>query len=134
MAGPRLYSPYDQTMWESIAEDRMRMQRCGECGTFRYPPGACCPNCLSTEADWEEVSGRGKVLSWITYHKQYLPAYPAPTTIVAAMLDEGQILITNIDRAETPKLALDRPVRLIYGDHPDGYRIPRFTIDEQPAS
>lgn len=130
MSGPRLYSPFDRTMWDSIAEGRMRIQRCSECGTYRYPPGACCPNCLSTEAKWEEISGKGKVLSWTTYHKQYLPAYPVPTTIVAAMLEEGEILITNIDHEEAKHLALDRPVRVIYGDHPDGYKIPRFTLRE----
>jgi hypothetical protein len=134
MAGPRLYSPFDKTMWESIAEGKMKIQRCEECGTYRYPPGACCPNCLSTEMQWEEISGTGKVLSWITYHKQYLPAYPAPTTVVAAMLDEGEILITNIDQTETKDLAVDRPIRVIYGDHPDGYRIPRFTLADGPAS
>ena len=130
MAGPRLYSPYDVPMWESISAGRMRIQCCDECSTFRYPPGACCPNCLSTDATWKEISGKGKVLSWTTYHKQYLPAYPAPTTVVAAMLEEGEILITNIDASETGALALDKPVRVIYGDHPDGYRIPRFTLAE----
>jgi uncharacterized OB-fold protein len=128
MAGPRLYSPFDRTMWDSIAEGRMRIQCCDECGTYRYPPGACCPNCLSTESRWQEISGKGRVLSWITYHKQYLPAYPAPTTVVATMLDEGEILIAPMDHAETKDLALDRPVRVIYGDHPDGYKIPRVTL------
>lgn len=127
-AGPRLYSHYDQFLWQSIAEDAIRFQKCSECGTFRYPPGGCCPNCLSTEATWEKLSGRGRVLSWLTYHRQYLPAYPAPTTIVAAELEEGPILITNIDHEEAPDLVLDRPIRIIYGDHPDGYRIPRFTL------
>ena len=128
MAGPRHYSPYDATLWDSFAEDRMRLQCCDDCGTFRYPPGACCPQCLSTAATWQPIAGTGRVLSWTTYHRQYLPAYPAPTTVVAAMLDEGEILITNIDPSEVGDLALDRPVRVVYGDHPDGYRIPRFTL------
>lgn len=133
MPGPRLYSPFDETMWKSIAEGGMRIQRCDECSTYRYPPGACCPNCLSIDFGWEPISGNAKVLSWITYHKQYLPAYPAPTTIVAAMLDEGEILITNIDASETDKLSVDCAVRVVYGDHPDGYKIPRFTLATQTS-
>lgn len=128
MAGPKLHSPFDARMWDSIAEDRMRIQRCTECGRRRYPPGACCPDCLSTEASWEPITGNATVLSWTTYHRQYLPAYPAPAVIVAAMLEEGEILITNIDPDEAGELALDRPVRVVYADHPDGYRIPRFTL------
>ena len=37
----------------SPARRILRLQRCANCGRFRYPPGACCPNCLSTEAGWE---------------------------------------------------------------------------------
>jgi uncharacterized OB-fold protein len=132
-AHPRFYSPYDEVLWKSMAEGALRLQRCSGCGIYRYPPGACCPNCLSTDATWEKVSGSGRVLSWMTYHRQYLPAYPAPTTIVAAELEEGPIFITNIDHGETAKLAIDRRVRIIYGDHPDGYRIARFTLAQNAA-
>lgn len=133
MAGPRFYSPFDETMWQSIAEGRMQIQCCEECGRYRYPPGACCPDCLSTRASWKPISGKARVLSWITYRKQYLPAYPVPAIVVAAMLEEGEILITNIDPGEAGGLAVDRPVRVVYGDHPDGYRIPRFTLADAPA-
>jgi len=125
---PRLYSPYDEPLWQSIAAGKMKLQRCADCGRFRYPPGSVCPACLSTEATWEPVSGDGKVLSWTTFHRQYLPAYPAPTTCVAVQLAEGPIIISNVDAAETDKLRLDAPVELFYGTHPDGYALPRFRL------
>ncbi|MGV6875645.1 Zn-ribbon domain-containing OB-fold protein [Pseudochelatococcus sp. B33] len=128
MTGPRFYSPFDEPLWKSISKGQIRIQRCSECGAYRYPPGACCPTCLSVESTWEPIAGKGKVLSWTTYHKQYLPAYPVPTTVVAAMLDEGEIFITNIAEDEVADLAIDRTVRVVYADHPDGYRIPRFTL------
>lgn len=125
---PRMYSPYDKTMWDSVAEKSMRLQRCSNCHSFRYPPGACCPQCLSTDATWEKLSGEGKVLSWTTFHRQYLPAYPAPSTIVAVQLKEGPIMISNIDHAEVASLHLDAPVTMVYAPHPDGYMLPRFTL------
>ena len=103
-------------------------QGCAACGGFRYPPGPCCPACLSTEASWEPLSGRGRVLSWTTFHRQYLPAYPAPLTCVAVALEEGPIMIGNIDEADAEALTLDAPVELIYGTHPDGYALPRFRL------
>lgn len=127
-AYPRLYSPYDKPMWDSVAEGAMRLQCCAECGLFRYPPGACCPRCLSTETRWETLSGKATVLSWTTYHRQYLPAYPAPHTVVAVALAEGPIMIGNVDPADAPKLKAGVPVQLIYGDHPDGFRLPRFRV------
>ena len=128
MGGPRLFSPYDAPMWESVAAGTMRLQRCTACGRWRYPPGASCPNCLSTEASWEPLSGRGRLLSWTTFHRQYLTAYPPPATCVAVELEEGPILISNVDSAETANLQIDLPVELIYGTHPDGYALPRFRL------
>jgi uncharacterized OB-fold protein len=125
---PRLYSPYDEPMWQSVAEGALKLQRCAQCGRFRYPPGPCCPACLSTEARWEAVSGRGRVLSWTTFHRQYLPAYPPPLTCVAVALEEGPIVIANVDADDAAALRIDAPVALIYGTHPDGYALPRFRL------
>lgn len=125
---PRLYSPYDKPMWDSVTTGALRLQRCAKCAQFRYPPGACCPNCLATEASWELISGRGRVLSWTVFHRQYLPAYPTPTVCVAVQLAEGPIFIGNIDAAETTDLSLDAKVEMIYGRHPDGYALPRFRL------
>jgi uncharacterized OB-fold protein len=131
---PRMYSPYDKTMWDSATEKAMRLQCCASCHSFRYPPGPCCPRCLSTEATWDKISGDGKILSWTTFHRQYLPAYPAPTTIVAVRLAEGPIMISNIDNADVGSLRLDAPVTMIYELHPDGFMLPRFRLAaDQPA-
>ncbi len=125
---PKLYSPYDKPMWESVAEGAMRLQCCDNCSTFRYPPAPCCPKCLSVDTSWMPISGDARILSWTTFHRQYLPAYPAPTTVVAVRLAEGPIMISNIDAADTPRLKIDLPVTLIYGEHPDGYALPRFRL------
>ncbi len=127
-AYPRLYSPYDKPMWDSIAEDAMQLQCCADCELFRYPPGACCPNCLSTQANWKKLSGAASVLSWTTYHRQYLAPYPPPHTVVAVRLAEGPIMIGNVDASDAAHLKAGVPVELFYSDHPDGYRLPRFRL------
>ena len=131
---PQLFSPYDKPMWDSVAEGAMRLQKCSECGRFRYPPGACCPDCLSTEAEWVEISGRGTILSWATFHRQYLPAYPVPATCIAVQLEEGPIVISNIDADAVARLKVDAAVELIYGEHPDGYALPRFRLVEEETA
>lgn len=129
---PRFYSLFDEPMWESIQARAMALQRCSECGRFRYPPGACCPGCLSTEAEWVALSGRGKVLSWTTFHRQYLPAYPSPHTCVAVQLEEGPILVSNVQPELTSGLELGRDVLMYYDIHPaDGYVLPRFHFAER---
>lgn len=130
---PPYFSIYDEPFWESASRDELRMQRCSSCSTYRYPPGACCPNCLSLEAEWVPVSGKGRVLSWTTIHRHYLPAYPPPYTVVVVHLEEGPILITHFDNEDVGKLKLDAPVRLTYSTHPDGYRLPKFVLAEGSA-
>lgn len=131
---PTYFSIYDQPFWESVAQGETRMQRCSACETYRYPPGACCPNCLSLDAEWVPLSGRGRVLSWTTIHKQYLPAYPAPSTVVVVHLDEGPIMVTHFDNEDVGKLRIDLPVSLTYSTHPDGYRLPKFAPADQGRS
>lgn len=127
---PTYFSLYDEPFWESVSRDEARLQCCSSCSTYRYPPGACCPNCLSLEAEWVPVSGKGRLLSWTTIHRQYLPAYPAGSTVVVVHLEEGPIMITHFDTEDVGKLRIDLPVKLTYSTHPDGYRLPKFTLGE----
>jgi uncharacterized OB-fold protein len=131
---PTYFSIHDQPFWESVAQGETRMQRCSACRTYRYPPGACCPNCLSLEAEWAPLSGKGRVLSWTTIHRQYLPAYPAPSTVVVVHLDEGPIMVTHFDNDDVGKLRIDLSVSLTYSMHPDGYRLPKFAPADEGRS
>jgi uncharacterized OB-fold protein len=124
---PVHYSPYDMPMWESISARQMRLQR-SPAGVFRYPPGPVCPESLSTEYEWVPISGRGTLLSWTVFHRKYLQAYPPPSLVIAVRLDEGPIMVSNMEVAEIPHLRIGAPVRMVYGEHPDGYVIPRFTL------
>lgn len=125
---PHLYSPYDKPMWESASERAFKLQKCSSCETFRYPPGPACPECLSMDSVWEPVAGRGKIMSWTVFHRKYLPAYPAPHLVVAVMLEEGPIMVANMDIEARDAMSLDKPVQLIYSEHPDGYVLPRFAL------
>jgi len=130
MNHPRLYSPYDAPMWDSIQAGQMKLQKCAETGTFYYPPGPACPESLGMQTEWQPVCGRAKVLAWTVFHKKYLPAYPPPHLVVAVQLEEGPIMVSSMDYEEVGDLRLDAPVRMVYADHPDGYKIPRFTLKD----
>ena len=107
----------------------MRLQRCASCGTWRYPPGPACHECLSPEYDWREVSGGGELLSWIVFRKQYLPQYPAPYIVVAVRLDEGPTMISNlVDEPEDGRSLIGRRVRLRLVDMDDGVILPRYEL------
>ncbi|MGB3405896.1 MAG: OB-fold domain-containing protein [Jannaschia sp.] len=127
---PRVLGLYDRPMWDILEETgTLHLQRCSDCGHWRYPPGPCCPDCLSPDFAWTAVSGTGTVVSWVTFHKQYLEQYPAPYNVVAVRLSEGPILISNLVELPVGNIIGRRvSVRVIRMD--DGVLLPRFELEE----
>ena len=41
------------------------------------------------------LSGRGRLLSWTVFHRQYFPAAAVPYIVVAVETEEGPILVGN---------------------------------------
>lgn len=122
---------YDRPLWEGIRQQEMRLQCCSECGTFRYPPGPTCQACLSSAYEWRAVEGEGAVLSWVIFQRQYLPAYEAPYNVIAVRLDEGPVVISNLEGEAPHGSWIDRRVRLVYRTMPDGAILPRFVLDTE---
>jgi len=120
---------YDAPMWASIRERRMRLPCCKACGAWQYPPGPGCPACLSTDLEWRAVSGGARIVSWVVLHRQYLPAYPAPYNVIAVRLDEGPLMVSNLEGPTPEGSWIRRRVRLTYATMPDGAVLPRFVLD-----
>jgi uncharacterized OB-fold protein len=88
-------NPYDAPFWEFCRGGELRLQACRRCGEFQFPAGPICSRCLSHDLGWEPLSGRGTVLSWVRFHRQYYPEFPPPYICLSVELEEGPLLITN---------------------------------------
>lgn len=121
---------YDKPMWESINARAMRLQCCTRCGTWLYPPGPACPRCLNSELEWRPLSGRGRIVSWVIFHRHYLPAYPPPYNAIAVRLEEGPTMISNLEGAMPSEGCIGRVVRLMHTTMPDGVILPRFVLED----
>jgi uncharacterized OB-fold protein len=126
-------SIYDQPMWESIRGRTWSLQSCDDCGEYRYPPAPICPNCLCMGYKWKPLSGTGKILSWVVFHKQYLPDYPPPYNVVAVQLAEGPIVISNLVGTEPEGSWLDRSVQVCYAPDAEGNLLPKMQLAESAA-
>jgi len=108
---PKLTSD-DALMWELLSTGHLHLQRCTDSGHVRFPPGPVCPNCRRGAAEWAPVSGRGGVLSWVVFRRQYFDGIEPPHVVVAGELAEGPILLADFD-GDTSVLALDLPIELV---------------------
>lgn len=95
----------DVPFWGFLEDQELRLQQCRDCGRFRYPPAPVCPDCWSEAHTWTPLSGRGVLLSWTRFHRQYFPELPAPYVVVAVQAVEGPILIGNLVGDERRPLA-----------------------------
>jgi uncharacterized OB-fold protein len=71
-----------------LEADRVMGTRCKDCGLTFFPPRADCYQCLTSNMDWFEVSGSGKL---VTYSKlQYAPVgFEDDVPYCIALLDYG---------------------------------------------
>ena len=105
---------YETPFWAFVQRHDLRLQRCAACGAFRYPPGPACPDCLSLASEWTPLSGTGRLVSWVVFHRQYFPELPVPYHVATVKTEEGPILIANLVNLGDRKPRLDLPLRITY--------------------
>ena len=91
-------TPDMRPFFEAAQRHELRVQRCRGCGALRFPARAICSDCLSTDADWVPVSGRGEIFSFNVMHQVYHPGFAAevPYAVVLVKLAEGPKMISNL--------------------------------------
>ncbi|MEA2318086.1 MAG: hypothetical protein QOD44_2275 [Solirubrobacteraceae bacterium] len=84
--------------FDGLAEGRLALQECGDCGRVRYPVAPVCPHCGGRALRWRELSGGGTVHSFIRYRRPYLPEFEAlvPYIVLCVELDEGARLFGRL--------------------------------------
>ncbi|GAA2091365.1 hypothetical protein GCM10009780_35260 [Actinomadura alba] len=96
------------------------LQRCGHCGTPRFPPRAVCNRCRSRESGWVPAMGTGRVYSWIVNHHAFMPAMAAevPFAVLMVRLDDADDLFMygNLVAAGVADLVPGLPVEAVFAD------------------
>jgi uncharacterized OB-fold protein len=73
--------------------------RCKRCGKLYFPPRADCPNDLSEDMAWEELSGKCKLLTYTTLN--FAPTGfedDVPYTLAVAQLEEDVKVYTRLSK------------------------------------
>ncbi|MFC1910649.1 Zn-ribbon domain-containing OB-fold protein [Chloroflexota bacterium] len=64
---------------------RVMATRCKQCSASFFPPRVDCPDCINSDVEWVEITGKGKLLTYTLL--QYTPAgfeNDAPYTLALA--------------------------------------------------
>jgi len=82
-----------------MEKGKIMATRCRNCGQLYFPPRADCPNDLSTDMTWEELSGRCKLLTYTTAH--FAPTgfqEDLPYTLALARCEEGVNVYARLNK------------------------------------
>lgn len=117
--------------WESAAKHILKLPFCESCQRYFFYPRATCRYCHSANLAWREVSGKGKLLSYVINHLPF-PEFQSdePQVIAIVELDEGVNLLSQvITDSPTPEaLQLGAPLEVVFVER-DGTTLPFFRLE-----
>ncbi|MBA2807420.1 OB-fold domain-containing protein [Streptomyces sp. KM273126] len=119
--------------WEGVARHQLLIQRCGDCGTLRFPWLPGCTACGSLEWDTVEASGEGSVYSYVVMHHPRFEAFDPPYAVGLIELAEGVRIVSNVVGVPYDKVRIGLPVLLEFArfDDEDGELVlPVFRVPE----
>lgn len=102
--------------WEGLKDRKLLIPQCGACAHRWFPPSMLCPRCNSDRVDWAQASGRGKVFSYVIFHRVYHPGFADDVPYIVALieLDEGPRLVSSLVGMPLDEVACDVPVEIVY--------------------
>lgn len=121
----------DAPYWDSARARQLRLQRCQDCGTWRFPPSTICAQCLSESYAWEPISGRGTIWSWIVMHQHYFPAglqRDLPYNVIFVTLEEGPQMISTLVDCDIDSAVCGAEVDIAYDECEPNLILPKFRL------
>ena len=117
-----------EPFYAGAKEGRLMLVRCTRCDRHRLPGRERCADCWSTEAEWVQASGLGKLYSFGVMHQQYHPAFAGviPYNYAMVELEEGPRLVTNVVDCPDDDLRIDMPVEAVFDAVSDETTLVRF--------
>jgi uncharacterized protein len=117
----QLSDPY----WAGLAERRVLLQQCPECGRRRFQRLPSCPYCAAPGGDDVEAAGTGVVYSFVRVHRALTPATAdeVPYCVATVDLDGGGRLFARVEPPDAVEIGL--AVQPLFVDH-DGWTELRF--------
>ena len=110
-----------QAYTAALADGRLLLRHCTQCGQHHHYPRSYCPFCSSGKTDWTEAAGAGEIYSFTIWRRRDDVSVPAFVT-----LDEGPSILALIDETSPDKVRIGGRVRL--APMQAGQSLPTFSL------
>ncbi len=114
--------------WDALKSHKFCLQKCAICGHVRFPVSPNCTDCLSDQWEWAEMSGKGKVWSFVEFYQRYHRGWEdeLPYNVAYVLIDEGLGLITNLVNVAREDIQIDMPVEVYFDDVTENVTLLKF--------
>jgi hypothetical protein len=104
-----------------LEDGKVMASRCTDCGTIFFPPRADCYRCLTSNMEWVEISGTGKL---VTYSRlEYAPiGFGDDLPYAIALLDYGDYKVFGRIAGSVPEdeIKIGMEMKTVANTLPDG--------------
>lgn len=116
--------------WDGAAAHRLVLPRCRSCTRLQFPPEVCCSSCRGEEFDHQEMSGRGRLYTWVVVdrplHAGFVGSLPYLVALVELVEQAELRMITNlVEVAPGQPLFCGMPVEVVFEPRGD-VTMPQF--------
>lgn len=119
-SSPPVPEPDDRTRfyWDAVAQHRLELLRCQQCGHYVHYPRPICDRCHSTDLAPEEISGRGTLYSWCEIvqpsHPYFAERLPYFIGVIDAEEEPGVRIPTGIVECARADLRCGIPMEVVF--------------------
>lgn len=126
----RVRGPAHDAFWDWCGQGELRLPRCADCEHHTWPAAPVCAHCGGARLSWARMSGRGKIVSWCAFERDYYQgALPLPWSTILVELDEGAFFVANPQGLAYQDICFGLPVRLAFlacEDSAGPFKLPVF--------
>lgn len=100
--------------YEGLKEGKVYATKCKECGKLYFPPNADCPDCLTTELEWVELSNEAEIETFT--HVVIRPTtfqQNKPYTVAIGKLKEGVKVLAWLTGFKLSEIKVGMKVKLV---------------------
>ncbi|MBE3116099.1 Zn-ribbon domain-containing OB-fold protein [Candidatus Bathyarchaeota archaeon] len=105
-----------EQFYKFLQQSKLMAGKCLKCGKIHLPPRPLCDNCYSTEFQWVEISGKGKLLTYSVINVAP-PQFQSLTPYTVGIIElEGGLKIPGmIQNLKQEQLKIGMPLTVDFG-------------------
>lgn len=126
---PDLDDPDMRPFWQATLRHRLTAQRCGHCGTLRFPALPICDTCLDERVEWVDVSTSGTIWSYVVYHRAFHPGFePDVPYVVAVVENDDGLRFTGTVVGPRDRIEVGSRVTAVFEDATEDFTMVKWTL------